>query len=224
MRGYCSINGGVVMRGIMILVIAAALLPSVAHGDPTREQARKAYDEAKTHYDLSEYDQALVKFKDAFRLLPDPAFLFNIAQCQRQLGDYQAAQRSYRAFLREAKVSDAQRADVEQLIASMELAMKEKRAQQPPTGTRAPQEAPPPTTATPPSTPPTQANQPSAVIVSTSLPQKEQPRPVYKRGWFWGVIGGVVVVAVVVGVTVGVTSSGTTYPQLPNPTVGTVHF
>jgi hypothetical protein len=32
-------------------------------------------------------------------------------------------------------------------------------------------------------------------------------RPVYKRAWFWGVLGGVVAAGVIVGVTVGVVTS-----------------
>src|SRR5581483_11504166 len=94
---------------------------------------------ALTEIKLGNHGKALGGFKRAYRLVHDPAFLFNIAQCQRQLGDYENAQRSYRAFLREGTdIRDAQREEVQRLISSMDLAIKEKRAAQPPTGTQPP--------------------------------------------------------------------------------------
>jgi Tetratricopeptide repeat len=48
-----------------------------------------------------------------------PAFLFNIAQCHRQLGNKQEAIKFYRSYLR--KVPDAPNAEeVRKLIASLE--------------------------------------------------------------------------------------------------------
>ena len=43
-----------------------------------------------------------VDFKGAYRLFREPTFLFNIAQCERQMGDYAAAASQYRAYRREA--------------------------------------------------------------------------------------------------------------------------
>lgn len=51
-------------------------------------------------YNLGDYQAALEAFKAACLAKPDPVFLFNIAQCHRQLADYGAAEKSYRAFLR----------------------------------------------------------------------------------------------------------------------------
>ena len=53
-------------------------------------------------------------FEGGYRMRHDPAFLFNIAQCQRQLRRYE--ERSYRAYLREtADLSDSTRAQVQKL-------------------------------------------------------------------------------------------------------------
>jgi hypothetical protein len=77
----------------------------------------------------------------------------------------------------------------------------------PPTTTH---ETPPPVVTTPPvTTPPTVTN--DNRLVATPPPAT----PIYKKGWFWGVIGGAVVV--VVGVTVGVVvaTGGDSTRQLP---------
>jgi hypothetical protein len=46
------------------------------------------------------YSEALSEFKAAYLAKPDASFLFNIGQCQRQLGMFEAAAKGYRAFLR----------------------------------------------------------------------------------------------------------------------------
>lgn len=40
--------------------------------------------------------------------------------------------------------------------------------------------------------------------LSAQLKQEEQNRPIYKKAWFWGIIGGVVAAGVITGVTAGV--------------------
>lgn len=51
----------------------------------------------------------------------------------------------------------------------------------------------------------------AAAEVAAAQKEKEarelQTRPVYKRPWFWGMIGGIVAAGVIVGVTVGVVTS-----------------
>jgi len=54
----------------------------------------------QSHYNLNEFSEALQDFKEAYRLHPDAAFLFNIAQCERQLGDFDEAIKFYRSYLR----------------------------------------------------------------------------------------------------------------------------
>lgn len=40
--------------------------------------------------------------------------------------------------------------------------------------------------------------------LAAQLKQEEQNRPIYKKAWFWGLIGGVVAAGVITGVTAGV--------------------
>jgi tetratricopeptide (TPR) repeat protein len=61
--------------------------------------AKAHYNKASRLYDVGEYRQALEEFKAAHLAKPDPAFLFNIAQCHRQLGDLEQAIVMYKRFL-----------------------------------------------------------------------------------------------------------------------------
>ena len=74
----------------------------------TIEDARKAVQRAKVHYDLGEFEKAADAYIEAYRLKPVPGVLFNIAQCYRQAGIYDKARHFYRSYLREAPDSKAQ--------------------------------------------------------------------------------------------------------------------
>ena len=100
--------------GVALVVLAVA----TAHAD-NKPRAREAYARATQHYELGEYREALEEFKTAYRYFPDPAFLYNIAQCHRQIGESAQAIKQYRMYL--IKVPDAPNAnEVRQLIASLE--------------------------------------------------------------------------------------------------------
>ncbi|HVU49781.1 MAG TPA: tetratricopeptide repeat protein [Polyangia bacterium] len=75
----------------------------MAWSGPARAEggdAKARYMSGQSHYNLNEFTEALQDFKEAYRLHPDPAFLFNIAQCERQLGDFDEAIKFYRSYLR----------------------------------------------------------------------------------------------------------------------------
>jgi tetratricopeptide (TPR) repeat protein len=190
------------------LALALVLWARPAAADD-KSEARALFTEATRNYDLNDYARALTLFKQAYLKYEDPVFIYNIGQCERQLGDKNAAVKSYRSYLR--KAGDAPNRDsVRRLIAQLEAAIAEESKAQhsPPEGPLRPDGATP--TATPAAggenvtaTPTT-----SQAPASESLTAQHQPseKPVYKKPWFWGVVGGaaaVVVAGVVVGVVVG---------------------
>ena len=127
------------MRGIRLVLLMAMLGGGAAHAQ-NKAAAREAFEVAGRLYDLGHYQEALDGFKRAYLNFPSPAFLFNIAQCQRQLADYVSAEKSYRAFLREMPEAPQKvRDEVSRLVDEMATAAKEQRAAQPPTGVRAPE-------------------------------------------------------------------------------------
>ena len=82
----------------LVLVLVVAVCNGTASADGGDAKAR--YMSGQSHYNLNEFSEALQDFKEAYRLHPDPAFLFNIAQCERQLGDFDEAIKFYRSYLR----------------------------------------------------------------------------------------------------------------------------
>lgn len=83
------------------VVVALALLLTAASAsaapDDSTAKAKALYDNGVTDYNLGHYEDALVSFEQGYRIRHDPAFLFNIAQCQRQLRRYEDAERSQSA-------------------------------------------------------------------------------------------------------------------------------
>lgn len=180
-----------------------ATLPALAQDKAT---AKAAYRRGLQHYNLDEIEQALVAFREAYRAFEDPIFLFNIGQCQRRLGQHQAAISSFRAYLRE--VRDApNRAEVEKFIeklaievdreqkikeanAAAEAARLAEKTRADAAAAEAAQRAQASTTnATP-----------ASEMVSVS-PPSHQPR--HPRWTLWVIVGGVVVVGLAVGLGLG---------------------
>jgi tetratricopeptide (TPR) repeat protein len=89
------------LAAAVALAAATLLGAGVARaGDPAPSDAKARYLSGQSHYNLNEFAEALQDFKEAYRLRPDPAFLFNIAQCERQLGNLEEAIKFYRSYLR----------------------------------------------------------------------------------------------------------------------------
>ena len=94
-----------------LLVLAAALLSATAQAAPKRPPAPAAHDPkqekvARAHFDRAEkafnlgnFDAALAGYQAAYEALPLPAFLFNIAQCHRNLRNREQAVFFYQRYL-----------------------------------------------------------------------------------------------------------------------------
>ena len=188
------------MWGLRLAVIFATLATAFPAAAEDKDAARKAYSEGTRYYNLSQYADALEAFKRAYWSYEDPSFLYNIAQAYRLSKRPDKALSFYQKYLRlspEAKNRD----EVERHIAALkEIVEKQKSAA----------EAPPPNALPPPSTPPppsggTVAPTPTseAPPPRTDLVAQPAEKPVYKKAWFWGVMGGVAAV-VAAGVVVGV--------------------
>lgn len=127
---------------ILRLLAAAALLvtalvavtPSAHAEDKATKAARKHFDKGEKLFALGRFDDALVEYEAAFEAKPLPGFLFNIGQCHRNLGDYQAAIFSFKKYLK--AMPDAENADaVHELIAELEAKIEaedERRIDEPP--------------------------------------------------------------------------------------------
>jgi tetratricopeptide (TPR) repeat protein len=170
-------------------------------------KAREHFGKARIHYDLKEYGQALQEFKDAYRYVQDPVFLYNIAQCHWKLGQNREAVDFFKNYLRR-EPGARNRAEVERRIEELEkdLGANPTPPATPPPSTPpvGPPPGPPPATPPPLATPPgpTPSNSSPALHLEATQPPPEthDEAPIfYKKWWFWTAVGAVVVGGVVVG-------------------------
>ena len=82
----------------------AAAAPKRAQSRPEKsdageKQARSHFKKAERAFNLGKFAEALISYQAAFEAKPLPAFVFNIAQCHRNLDDPERALFFYRRYL-----------------------------------------------------------------------------------------------------------------------------
>lgn len=203
---------------VTVIVPVAAARADEAGATSPEKLARERFRQAEIDFNLGKFAEALSGYQAAYEAKPLTAFLFNIAQCYRNLGNYERARFFYKRYLTLEPKSPNRRV-VQDLITEVTHLMKNAPAEAPASENRAeaatatvtpPAEAPAATT--PPSPPATPAltlaaPAPSATaasdpaLITTAAPPPEPGRPIYKRWWFWtgiaAVVAGGVVAAVV---------------------------
>jgi tetratricopeptide (TPR) repeat protein len=183
----------------LVVGIVARTAQAAPAADLQTVEARRLFQEGMAHFNLREYKQAVEQFQAAYRLRPDPVFLFNVAQAYRLAQDPDQALYFYQAYLRTSE-NPPNRGEVQERIAALEKEIAARKAQ--PTGAAA---------VTAP------AVESPKLVVAASVPPA-RPQPVYKRWWLWTIVG-VVVAGAAVGVGVGV---GTQKSASFNANLGTV--
>jgi hypothetical protein len=105
----------------LVLVLGAAA-PRARAADGEEEQAKEArrhYNRAEAHFTLGEFAPALESYRKAYLARPHPALLFNMAQCQRHLGQPREATFLLRRFLASSPPR-AQRQSAEAILKKLE--------------------------------------------------------------------------------------------------------
>jgi tetratricopeptide (TPR) repeat protein len=144
---------------LALLAVALTLGTATVAFCQSRDAADAAYDEGRRLYDLREWDDAIAKFKEAYKLRPEPRSLFNIAQSYRLKGDCAEASGFYKTYLR--NYPDAPNAaKVQQFVTELE-----------PCANRAPVQHEPPPSENPP-----QQDHP-APVAPTDQPTPAPPQP-----------------------------------------------
>ncbi|HLK93828.1 MAG TPA: tetratricopeptide repeat protein [Polyangia bacterium] len=189
----------------VLLATALAGAPGAARADAA--QARAHFEKGRSYFEVDEYDKAIEEFKAAHVEKPDPAYLLNIAECYRHLGEYKQAVAFYRRFLTLAPANDPLRPKSAKRIA--ELQGKEDEPPHPSAPPPAATEPPPPLP--PAAPPPPEAEAPAPLVATPAPPRREHP--FYTRGWFIAAVA-VAVVAGSVGVWAA-TRGGSDVPSTP---------
>jgi len=165
----------------LTLGLVSAASVRVAHAEDTAMRAAKRhYERGQKLFALQKFDEALDQFQQAFDAKPIPDFLFNIGQCQRNLGDYEAAVFSFKRYLK-LDPEAANREQVEELITQLEEKMAADDAKK--RGLR----------------------KKRARDGDDDRPPPQADRPIYTKWWFWT---GVVVVGAAGGVGIYAATSG----------------
>jgi tetratricopeptide (TPR) repeat protein len=87
--------------------------------DAALKRAQVHFRKGEKLFALGRFEDALAEYQQAFEEYPLPEFLFNIGQCDRNLGDYDEAIFSFRKYLR-LKPDAENRDATEELIAELE--------------------------------------------------------------------------------------------------------
>lgn len=199
----CGTHRGSLIAIALLVVIggsipAAASTPRRISCDPDPECVRLR-DEAQRLYEADQFQLALSALTSAYVLKADPALLLNMGLTLLGLGrQEEALERCQQFELRVQKRSEQEaqllslcKQNVERLEAESRA-----KAQQAKEAEEAKARA---------------AAATAAAEAAAAEKQKEarelRARPLYKRPWFWGVIGGIAAAGVIAGVTAGVVTS-----------------
>ncbi len=103
-----------------LLVLVASFIGSRSlYAQVDVNRAREHYRRGTKAYEIGDYNEAIKEYGEAYKLIDDPALLFNLGQAHRLAGHSVEALRAYRMFL--LKVPDSpNRVEVQQRIAELQ--------------------------------------------------------------------------------------------------------
>ena len=131
-------RGRLLLAGVVVVLSLGGSGQIAQAGESDKVTAKAHYEKGTRLYEIREYDKALLEYKAAYLAQPDPAFLFNIGQCYRKLGQNQEALSFFQEYLKKASPDDPNRHQVEARVRDIEADTKLK--------AEAAQTAPPPST------------------------------------------------------------------------------
>ena len=184
----CRTAFAVTLIATLLVTVPSALSPRPALAGPD-EVAREHYQRGQELVQEKRYREALEAFETGYRLSRRPAFLFNMAECARKLGEEQVAVTLYKRYLQAAPTGNLSALARERIN---EIEAQQPTERQPPT-----EEAP---TARDHRTPPDLRvhDDPSPDAENTNLVHDRRDtgrsggRPLWKRWGFWAGVGVVV--------------------------------
>jgi hypothetical protein len=108
-------------RSLLCLAVIAAAMPS-AHAD-NNERAKELYDDAEAAYHNGDFQSAYDKFRQAYLVTKQPAFLYDMSSALERLSRPHDAAEELRAYLR-ARPDAPTRGAVERRIRGLEEAQR----------------------------------------------------------------------------------------------------
>src|SRR5215831_6647263 len=108
----------ILSRALLGLLLVTSLARGAAAQDrvEVQREASKHFQRGVALYGEADYGGALVEFKRASELSPNPTVLFNIGQTEYQMRDYAAALKTFERYLAEAPANATNRSEVENAV------------------------------------------------------------------------------------------------------------
>src|SRR6185503_12531419 len=113
-------TGRVASVALVALIALVGGSASIARADVPAKEASKHFQRGAALYGEADYRAALVEFRRAYEIAPNPAVLYNIGQTYYQLQNYAAALVALGRYLTEAGSGAAHRREVEQTIDTLQ--------------------------------------------------------------------------------------------------------
>jgi tetratricopeptide (TPR) repeat protein len=108
-------------------IFALLVLASVARAEPsTQAKADALFEKGQSLYLADEFQGAIEQFKQAYELVHDPVYLFNIAQSYRKVADCENASDYYTQYLQAAPNAE-NKAKVEQWLRELEPCVEQRK-------------------------------------------------------------------------------------------------
>lgn len=176
---------------VLFVAVLAARASVAREGAAGDRPGRVLFERAEAKFNVGRFDEALVDYQAAYDVEPLPAFLFNIGQCYRNMGNYERAQFFFRRYTA-LDPRSPNRPAAERLIVEME-----RLAGEPPVAMVGdkPQPAPAALLAAPAPAADGRgaAISPPPSSVAAKSGDGAARTPVYRRPWFWITASAVVV-------------------------------
>jgi tetratricopeptide (TPR) repeat protein len=188
------------MLAPIALALAALLAAPAARADDEAE-GKERFKRGQELYREGKFIEAAREFEAGFAAAPRPLFLLNIGHSYRRAQEFKKAKRAYELLLK-VEPDTPYRAEVESLIKNIDDALQGSEPPEPPPRPPLveprPEEPPPPLSLRAPSPPPVVLAKP------TPPPDSGDSDSVFRKAWFWVLVGGVVAG----GVTAAVVAAG----------------
>ena len=115
------------MKALCVLVAMVGVATAAPKSSPAQKQADALFVKGQSSYGSGKYQDAIAQFKQAYELVKDPVYLFNIAQSYRKVADCTNADDYYRQYL-QASPNAENKQKVEQWLEELKPCV-EQRAQ-----------------------------------------------------------------------------------------------
>ncbi len=173
---------------LALMIVCLCNAAALAKSSPAYDQH---ITDAQRFYGEKNYDKAIEEFDAAYKLDPEPLLLVSMGRCHFLADRPKAALDLYQQALK-AKLSRSERDEVMSSIAKATIKLQEQQRRE------------------------AEAQRAADQARMTEMLARQPPppeKPVYKRAWFWGIIGGVAVATgLAIGLSVGLRPQSTMMP------------